>query len=106
MSLTKKKLNRFYEEVSKTDFQSKKVTIRIAGLLKGKINNVGVRILIPFNTSKSVFADDWKNIPRFGQLLFTAQLTPKGVLEYVFSGVQIKCYCNGCIKLTKQKHES
>lgn len=78
-----------------------KVNIRIADILKGKVDLKASKIIIPFNTSNSDFPKTWKNIPRNASLVFLLRKSANGKLEYIFRGVDLICPCKDCVKKRK-----
>ena len=73
----------------------KKATISLGGILRGRVDVKGTKIIIPFTTGHSKFS---RKIPRVAKLIFESYRMLDGSIEYRFSGVDAKCYCKDCTK--------
>jgi hypothetical protein len=81
----------------------KKAKISLA-MLSGEVEALGARILIPFKTDKSQFSEGVaKKIPWRANLIFEGTLNGKGKIEYRFSGVDMRCWCDDCKPPKKKK---
>ncbi len=79
--------------------KKEKVKISLA-MMKGKVEPMAARILLPFLTNQSKFS---KEIPRRATLIFEGIKNDRGKLEYRFIGVDAKCYCEECFRAEKTK---
>jgi len=74
----------------------KKVDISFA-MMKGKVEPLAAKILFPFYTGQSLFNKAILNkIPRRANLIFTGIKGRNGKMEYVFDGVDMRCWCDDC----------
>lgn len=62
-------------------------------MMEGKVEPLAARILIPFKTHKSMFS---KEIPMRMNLIFEGMKNGKGELEYIFNGIDGRCWCDEC----------
>lgn len=65
-------------------------------MMKGKTDMKAARILIPFDTKKSQFSAGVTDIPLRANLIFEAIINDKQQMEYRFSGVDMRCWCDEC----------